>query len=545
MSKFIFVTGGIVSGIGKGITVASLGLLLKSRGLKVIPVKIDPYLNQDAGTMNPFQHGEVFVTDDGAETDLDLGHYERFIDQNLTQASNFTTGAVYQTVTAQERVGEFLGNTIQIIPHVTDEIKKRIKNASKGVDVVLVEIGGTVGDIEALPFIEAIRQLKQEINPSDFLCIHVVKIDYVYPSDEAKTKPIQQSVQMLRGLGLQPDFLICRCKRAISQEIRAKIALFTSVRQERIIQAIDAGSLYQIPINLEKEKLGTQICQFFGWKNKKVNLSQWQKIIGKIENPKATIRVAMVGKYLHHPDAYLSVVEALKHAAIQNLAKIEIIPVDSEKNNLQAVLKKIDAIVVPGGFGIRGIEGKITAIKYARENKIPFLGLCLGLQCAVIEFGRDVCRLKGANSTEFNPKTKYPIIDYLPEQRHIAKKGGTMRLGQYPAKLKPGSLAARLYFPSLSHVSRLQSIFERHRHRYEVNPKYHQILQKNGLIFSGISPNNFVFSRFARNKKLVEIIELPQKIHPYFIATQAHPEFKSRPNRAHPLFDGLIKTALK
>lgn len=529
MAKFIFVTGGIVSGIGKGITVASIGLLLKARGLKVIPIKIDPYLNADAGTMNPFQHGEVFVTDDGAETDLDLGHYERFIDQNLTQLSNFTTGAIYQAVTSKEREGDFLGKTIQIIPHVTEEIKKRILTAAKGVDVVLVEIGGTVGDIEALPFIEAIRQLKQEINFGDALFIHVAKIDYIYPSDEAKSKPIQQSVQVLRGLGIQPDFLICRCKRAISDEIREKIALFTSVKKERIIEAKDADSLYQIPINMEKEKLAEQICRFFGFKKKSKNLAEWQKIIAnlaKIEANKKIVKVAMVGKYLDHPDAYLSVVEAIKHAGIFNLVKIEIVAVDSEKDNLTKALKNVDAVVVPGGFGIRGIEGKIKAIQFARENKIPFLGLCLGLQCLVIEYARNVCKLTGANSTEFNNKTKYPVIDYLAEQRTITKKGGTMRLGAYPCFIKKNTLAYRVY--------QSIKISERHRHRYEVNPKFHQILEKNGLIFSGTSAN----------KKLIEIVELAKNVHPYFIATQAHPEFKSRPNRPHPLFRDLIKAAI-
>lgn len=526
MSKFIFVTGGIVSGIGKGITVASLGLLLKSRGLKVLPIKIDPYLNQDAGTMNPFQHGEVFVTDDGAETDLDLGHYERFINQNLTQVSNFTTGAVYQTVTSLERRGDYLGKTIQIIPHVTDEIKKRIRNAAENFDVVLVEIGGTVGDIEALPFIEAIRQFRQDISPSNVLYIHTVKMDYIYPSDEAKTKPIQQSVQTLRTYGIQPDILICRCKRPITLQLRDKVALFTSVKKEHIIQAIDASSLYQIPLNLEKEGLGKSVCQYFGCKNK-VNLKNWQKITKIINQSKKTVAVALVGKYLDHPDAYISVVEALKHAGIANKVKIEIVPINSDKKEDLSKLKKVKAVLVPGGFGIRGIEGKIAAIKYARQNKIPFLGLCLGLQCAVIEFARHICKLDQANSTEFNSKTHHPVIDILPEQKKIKEKGGTMRLGAYPCLVKKNSLAFRLY--------KTLKISERHRHRYEVNPKYHQILQNKGLIFSGMSPN----------RRLVEIIELPPKIHPYFIATQAHPEFKSRPNRAHPLFAELISAVLK
>jgi len=532
ISKFIFVTGGIISGIGKGITVASIGYLLKAKGKRVFAIKIDPYLNRDAGTMNPFQHGEVFVTDDGAETDLDLGHYERLIDTNLSQKSNFTTGSIYAAVTASERRGDFLGATIQIIPHVTDEIKKRFLETANNFDVVLVEVGGTVGDIEGMPFIEAIRQFRAEQGLKNTLHIHVVKMDYVYPSDEAKTKPIQQSVQLLRGYGLQPEMLIIRCKRPLTPENRQKISLFCGVPAQKVIEAPNAGSLYQIPLNLNQVGLTKEIVHHFGWKLKKDGLQDFRKLIRKIKNSRILLKIGLAGKYLNHPDAYLSVVEAIKHAVIAHSARVEIISIDTEeieKQNPKALkdLKNVDGVVVPGGFGIRGIEGKIKVVEFCRKNKMPFLGLCLGLQMAVIEFARNICGLKKANSTEFDPRTPYPVIDFLPEQRKIIKKGGTMRLGNYPAILKPGTLITKLY--------KSQKIFERHRHRYEVNPQFHQILSQKGLIFSGLSPD----------KKLVEFIELPQKIHPYFVATQAHPEFKSRPIRPHPLFFGLIKAALK
>lgn len=532
LAKFIFVTGGIISGIGKGVTVASIGYLLKAKGKKVFAIKIDPYLNRDAGTMNPFQHGEVFVTDDGAETDLDLGHYERLIDENLTQKSNFTTGSIYEAVTASERRGDFLGATIQIIPHVTDEIKRRFREAANNFDVVLVEVGGTVGDIEGMPFIEAIRQFRTEQGLQNTLHIHVVKMDYVYPSDEAKTKPIQQSVQLLRGYGLQPEILIVRCKRPITSENRRKISMFCGVVPEKVIEAPNAGSLYQIPLNLNTAGLTRAIGHHFGWRLRKNGLEDFRKLLKLIKNAKITLKIGLAGKYLDHPDAYLSVVEAVKHAAIANKVKINIIPLDCEeieKCNRQVwqELEKLDGVIVPGGFGVRGIEGKIKVVGYVRKNKVPFLGLCLGLQTAVIEFARNVCGLKNANSTEFNPRTPYPVIDFLPEQRKITNKGGTMRLGSYTAHLANPSLVAKLY--------QKRKISERHRHRYEVNPQFHQILTAKGLIFSGLSPD----------KKLVEFIELPSKIHPYFVATQAHPEFKSRPIRPHPLFFGFIKAALK
>lgn len=483
--------------------------------------------------MNPFEHGEVFVTDDGAETDLDLGHYERFIDINLSHFSNFTTGAVYQSVINHEREGEFLGKTIQIIPHITNEIKNKITQPAEKLkpDIELIEIGGTIGDIEGQPFIEAIRQFKSEVGQENCLFIHVVKMDYLYPSGEQKTKPIQQSVTLLRGYGIKPDFLIVRCKEKISKSSREKIALFCDVPLSHIIPAIDSKSLYKIPHNLEKEGFSSEVLKYFNIKPKNTQTKKvWQKLIQRLNeqhNGQKIIKVAMVGKYLDNPDAYLSVDEALRHAGIENSVKIKIVPVDAEKNNLEKVLKKVNAIVVPGGFGIRGIEGKIKAVKFARENKIPFLGLCLGLQVATIEYARNICGLKDANGTEFNAKTKHPVIDYLPGQAAIGQKGGTMRLGQYPAIIKSKTLAKKIY--------QKNKIYERHRHRYEVNPKYHKTLQRNNLTLSALSPN----------KKLVEMIELPLDIHPYFIATQAHPEFKSRPTRPHPLFNGLIKASIK
>jgi len=527
-TKYIFITGGIVSGIGKGITAASLGLLLKKSGFKVGMLKVDPYLNKDAGTMNPFQHGEVFVTEDGTETDLDLGHYERFVGENLSQLSNFTTGIIYSAVTEKERHGDFLGSTIQIIPHVTEEIKRRIKLAAQKsqADFLICEIGGTIGDIEGLPFIEAARQFRHDVGEENVLYIHVVKIVYIYPSEEAKTKPIQQSVQLLRSDGIQAGLLVVRCKEKLSDSIRKKIALFCDVDEKNVIEAINANSLYEIPLNLAKAGLARQVAKKFKLRFKKPNLNDWRQIVKKCHDVKKTINIAMVGKYLDHPDAYISVVEALRHAGIAYQTKINIIGVDSENTlKINKILSKVDGILVPGGFGIRGIEGKVKAIQFARENKIPFLGLCLGLQVAVIEFARNMCKLHDANSTEFNPKTKYPVIEYLPEQLKIKSMGGTMRLGSYPAILKPDSKIRKLYGKN--------QIAERHRHRYEVNPEYHQILQKNGLIFSGNSPD----------KKLVEFIELAN--HPYFVATQAHPEFKSRPIKPHPLFLGFIGAAIK
>lgn len=523
-------TGGVVSGIGKGITVASLGTLLKSRGFSVGLVKMDPYVNVDAGTMNPFQHGEVFVTDDGAETDLDLGHYERFTDIALCQDNNTTTGRIYQTVIERERRGDYLGKTVQLIPHVTDEIKTAIKKVGAGKDVVIAEIGGTVGDIEAEVFIESIRQMRRDVGSQNVCYIHVTKIDYIYPSDEPKTKPTQQAVQLLRARGIQPNLLVVRTKDGFKKEMRDKIALFCDVSSADIIAAPNAKSLYDIPLNLENDGLAKRAMTYLQLPVRKPNLTAWQRMQKAIHQPKHALTIGMVGKYIDHPDAYLSVIEALTHGGIANATTVTVLPIESEELEKQSptkILKNVAGIVVPGGFGNRGIEGKIKAIEYARKNKLPFLGLCLGLQCATIEFARHICQLKNANSTEFDKKTPHPVIDILPEQKAIHNKGGTMRLGSYPAILSKNSLARELYHT--------QKINERHRHRYEVNPLYHDVLAKKGLLFSGTSPDG----------SLVEFIELPRSVHPYFIATQAHPEFKSRPTRPAPLFAGLIKAALK
>ena len=534
--KTIVITGGTVSGIGKGITAASLGRLLIDAGFKVMPVKADPYLNQDAGTMNPFQHGEVFVTDDGAETDLDLGHYERFLDVNLTRFSNFTSGAVYRSVMDQEREGDFLGKTIQIIPHVTNEIKQRVLNARENSqpDFLLCEIGGTIGDIEALPFIEAIRQYATE--QGNTLFVHVVKMDYLYPSDEGKTKPIQHAVTTLRSNGIQPNILIIRCKRPLTESDIEKISMFTGVPKSHIIPAMDATSLYQIPSQLEQSKILEAVISSFNMEMPEKLNYVWKDMYANMDARERTVKVGLVGKYIDHSDAYLSVIEAIKHAGIYNRAFTEIVPIDAEDEaGLEAVVSSLDALIIPGGFGIRGIEGKIKAIQIARENKIPFLGICLGLQTAVIEIARHLAGLKDATSTEFDENTAEPVIAILPDQLHIKKKGGTMRLGQYPAALVVGSLAEKVYQDYRPEEIKDSVILERHRHRFEVNPDYHAKLVEAGLIFSGMSPDG----------SLAEFIELPQDVHPYFIATQAHPEFRSRPHRPHPLFGGLIAAALK
>ena len=525
MAKFIFVTGGIVSGIGKGITTGSIGALFKARGKKISILKIDPYLNTDAGTMNPFQHGEVFVLDDGAETDLDLGHYERLADISLTRESNITSGQIYSRVLEKERQGEFLGQTIQQIPHITNEIKQHLVNLAKNsqADLLITEIGGTVGDIEAEIFFEAIRQFSQE-HPGDCAFIHMAKIDYIYPSEEEKTKPTQQSVRTLLSRGINPDILVVRCKTPFSESNRQKIALFCNVKIDNVIPAPNSRSLYSIPLALENNGLGKAICEKLNIKNIRPSLTKWKKLDRLIAKKLPVKKIGLVGKYLNHPDAYISVIEALKHSALANMVELEIIACDSEKIDAQ-LIGSMDGILVPGGFGIRGIEGKIKAIQIARENNIPFLGLCLGLQCATIEFARHKCGLKNANSTEFNKKNPHPVIDFLPEQIKIKQKGGTMRLGKYPAKIKKDSRVFELYQQA--------TVFERHRHRYEVNPKYHSILTKNGLIFSGISPDG----------KLIEFIELEN--HPFFVATQAHPEFKSRPHSPAPLFFGFIRATKK
>ena len=529
MSKYIFITGGVISSLGKGITCASIGRILESRGLKVALMKFDPYINIDPGTMNPYQHGEVYVTEDGAETDLDLGHYERFTQANTTKFNNVTTGQVYNAVISKERHGDYLGKTIQVIPHITNEIKERVKKvaAVSAADVVIVEIGGTVGDIESLPFLEAARQFRLDVGFDNVLYVHVTLIPYVKVADEIKTKPTQHSVGTLREIGIQPDILICRTEKTLSEDVKEKISLFCNVRKEAVIEAIDVGSIYQIPLVFKKQILDEIILSHFKLICKFSDLKDWEKnVIERAVNPRDKVTIALVGKYITLQDAYKSIYEALVHAGIANDTKVEIKKIDSEaiqQQGAQKVLKDVSGILVPGGFGYRGIEGKIKAIKFARENKIPFLGLCLGMQCAVVEFARDVCGMKEANSTEFKPKTKYPVISLLAEQKKVRDLGGTMRLGAYPCRIKKNSLAFKVYARRL--------IQERHRHRYEFNNKYKRLFQGKGMVFSGIYPK----------KNLVEIIEI--RYHPYFMAVQFHPEFKSKPNCAHPLFKGFIKAA--
>ncbi len=527
--KFVFVTGGVASSLGKGITAASLGRLLKARGLKVALQKIDPYLNVDAGTMNPYQHGEVFVTEDGAETDLDLGHYERFVDINLTRKSNVTTGQIYGAVIEKERRGEYLGQTVQVIPHITDEIKRRIREVADewDADVTIVEIGGTVGDIEGLPFLEAARQFKLDVGAEHVLYLHVTLIPTV-AGGELKTKPTQHSVRELRSIGIQPDGLVCRTPLPLTDEMRRKIALFCDTPIDAIFEAVDTDFIYEVPLLLEEQGIARWVMQRLGLSDGSPDLNDWHELVRRGRNPLNEVTIAMVGKYVQLRDAYLSVVEALKHGGFANQVRVRIQWVDAEQlseETAPSLLNGVDGIVVPGGFGYRGIEGKIVAIKYARENGIPFLGLCLGLQCAVIEFARNVCGLKGANSTEFDEETRYPVIALMDEQRRVVQKGGTMRLGAYPCFLKPGTKIAEIYGTQL--------VYERHRHRYEVNPRYHETLEKHGLTLCGISPDG----------KLVEAIELTD--HPFFVATQFHPEFKSRPNRPHPLFAAFISAALR
>jgi CTP synthase len=530
MAKFIFVTGGVISSLGKGIASASIGKILEGRGLKVTIMKCDPYLNVDPGTMNPFQHGEVYVTEDGAETDLDLGHYERFINAKLTKFNNITTGQVYNTVINRERRGDYLGKTIQVIPHITDEIKNRIKKVAQvsAADIVIVEVGGTVGDIESLPYLEAARQFRLDMGYENVLYIHLTLVPYIKAADELKTKPSQHSVGTLREIGIQPDILICRTEKSLSDAIKEKISLFCNVKKEAVIECKDAVTIYQIPLDFKNQILDEIILGHFHLICKFFQQADWEKnVVNKVLYPKERITIALVGKYMTLQDAYKSIYESLTHAGIANDTKVEIKKIDSEdlqKYGAQKLLEGVSGILVPGGFGYRGIEGKISAIKFARENNIPFLGLCLGMQCAVIEFSRDVCGLKDANSTEFKPKTKNPVIGLLEEQQKVKDLGGTMRLGAYPCRLKKGSLANKLYRRSL--------IEERHRHRYEFNNKYRSLLEKKGMVFCGIYPKG----------NLVEIIEL--KKHPFFIAVQFHPEFKSKPDQSHPLFRGFIKAAL-
>lgn len=530
-TKYIFITGGVVSGLGKGITAASLGRLLKSRGLKVTAQKLDPYLNVDPGTMNPVQHGEVFVTDDGAETDLDLGHYERFIDESLSQNSNLTSGRVYWKVISDERKGVYGGQTIQIIPHVTNEIKRYInRNADTGADVCLVEIGGTVGDIESQPFLEAIRQFAVEAGRENCLFIHVTLVPYLAASDELKSKPTQHSVKEMLSIGISPDIIVCRTEHPLTDDIRNKIALFCNVDKECVIENNNCDILYAVPMMLKEQHMDDVVIKKLGIECGEPNLEDWENMLYALRNPKQTVKIAMVGKYVELHDSYISVNEALKHGGIETRSAVDIDWIDSETLegddvNLDDILGNVDGILVPGGFGSRGIEGKINACQYARTHGIPYLGICLGMQIAIIEFARHVLGMNGANSAEINPDTPFPVIDILPEQKEITDMGGTMRLGQYPCTLNPESKSYELYGASM--------IYERHRHRYEVNNDYRNDLLSGGMIFAGTSPDNHI----------VEMVEIPN--HPWFVACQFHPEFKSRPNKPHPLFRGFVTAASK
>ena len=519
-AKYIFVTGGVVSSLGKGITASSLGKLLQARGLQVTMLKCDPYINVDPGTMNPFQHGEVFVTEDGAETDLDLGHYERFLNKEMHHYNNFTAGKVYETVIARERRGDFLGTTVQVIPHITDEIKNRFRAVAKGADVAIIEIGGTVGDIESLPFLEAARQMGLEAGRENSLYMHVTLIPYLKASEELKTKPTQHSVQKLREIGIAPDVLVCRSEKAVNADMKAKLSMFCSVHKESVIEAPDVNSIYEVPMVFHKQGLDDQIIMMLRLRTKAKDLDSWNEVVRRLKNPKHEIVVALAGKYTDYKDAYKSVNEALVHGGIANETKVQIRFLDTTDPDIHKQLEGVHGILVPGGFGDRGIEGKIRAAQLAREEKIPYFGLCLGLQIAVIEFARNVLKLSGAHSTEFNPKSRYPVIDLLPGQKAVKDKGATMRLGTYECTLKKGSLAHKAY-GSLN-------ISERHRHRFEVNDKFRKLLEDAGLTVAGLhAPKN-----------LVEIVEL--KDHPWFLATQFHPEFKSRPEAPHPLFRDFV-----
>ncbi len=531
MTKYIFVTGGVVSSIGKGITTASLGRLLRNRGYTVAPVKLDPYINVDAGTMNPYQHGEVFVTEDGAETDLDLGHYERFMDVSCSFGSSVTTGKVYQSVIAAERRGDYLGGTVQVIPHVTNEIKRRIVTLAKEqeADVVIAEIGGTVGDIESLPFLEAIRQMQIDAGKENTLFVHVTLVPTVGPWAEVKTKPTQHSVYKLREIGIAPDVLICRSDVDLPEDVREKISLFCGVRPEAVIESRSVPTIYEVPVAYERLGLGELVCQKLGLEPTRNDFASWEALVDTLKNPEHECTIAVVGKYTSNGDAYKSISEALVHAGIPHKAKVNVKWIESDTletgKDIRSVLGAVDGLVVAPGFGLRGIEGKIEAVRYARESGLPFLGICLGLQIAVIEFARNVCGLTGANSEEMEDSPAYPVIHLLPEQRGVTEKGASMRLGSYPCNLVNGTLGAKLYEST--------KITERHRHRYEVNNDFREKLQEHGLVISGVSPDY----------RLVEMIEMPG--HPYFVGTQAHPEFKSRPNRPHPLFAGLVGAALK
>ena len=523
MTKYIFVTGGVVSGLGKGITSASLGNLLKARGLSVVNQKLDPYINVDPDTMNPFQHGEVFVTEDGATTDLDLGHYERFTGVNLRKDANVTTGSIYRKVIERERKGDYLGATVQVIPHITDEIKRRIKGISNDVDVQITEIGGTVGDIEILPFLEAARQIRKELGQENVMFVHVTLVPFIGPSTELKTKPTQHSVSMLRSYGISPDIIVLRSEQELNDEIKSKVSLFCDVSLENVINAPDLDDIYDVPIKMFQEGLDSSVNTRLSLDSDEPNLDQWKQMLSLKDGVKKDIKIAILGKYFGLPDSYMSVVEALKHACLQNKVNLDLAWIDADNFDLDD-LKKLNGVVVPGGFGYRGIEGKILAIEYLRKNKIPFLGICLGLQCAVIEFARNECKISDANSTEFSQTTKNPVIDLLPNQNlENDDIGASMRLGTYPCKIIPSTFASKIYDNEI--------VYERHRHRYEVNNKFRKQLEEKGLIFSGLSPD----------EDLVEMIEL--KDHPFFVASQFHPEFKSRPWDPAPMFNSFIEAS--
>jgi CTP synthase len=536
-TKFVFVTGGVVSSIGKGLGAASIGALMEARGLRVTHIKLDPYINVDPGTMSPYQHGEVYVTDDGAETDLDLGHYERFTTARMTRQNNVTTGRIYEAVISKERRGEYLGATVQVIPHVTDEIKLRVRSASEGADVSIVEIGGTVGDIESLPFLEAIRQLKVESGPQNAVSVHVTLVPFIASAGELKTKPTQHSVKEMREIGIQPDILLCRCDRPLSRAMKEKISLFSNVAVESVISAVDVSCLYELPILLHAEGIDEKLTELLNIWARQPDLTSWQRIVERFKKPsRGAVKIGVVGKYVHLRDSYKSLHEALIHGGLHNDVRVDLEYIDSETlqaaqagaakegKGIDAVLGSLDAILVPGGFGDRGTEGKIEAIRYAREAKIPFFGICYGMHFAVVEFARHVCGMAGANTVEADRATPFPVIDLMPDQRGVLEKGGTMRLGAYPCVLEKGSLAADAYGTT--------SISERHRHRYEVANKYRDAMAQKGLVLSGMSPDG----------RLVEMIEL--RDHPYFVGCQFHPEFKSRPHAPHPLFARFVRAAL-
>lgn len=534
-TKYIFVTGGVVSSLGKGITAASLGRLLKSRGYRVTIQKFDPYINIDPGTMSPYQHGEVFVTDDGAETDLDLGHYERFIDINLSKNSNTTTGKIYQSVINKERRGDYLGGTVQVIPHITNEIKERVFRVGQqdNADFVITEIGGTVGDIESLPFLEAIRQVKKDVGKNDVLYIHVTLVPYISAAGELKTKPTQHSVKELRSIGISPDIIVCRSEKPISKEMREKMAMFCDVDPEAVIQNLTARSIYEVPMLMEEQGLDTIVLRKLEMEDKPKDMQGWHDMVARIlKKYDKKVTIAVVGKYVALQDAYISITESLRHAAVANEAELDIHWVNAEEieaddTDMAKVMAGVDGILVPGGFGNRGIEGKIKAIQYAREHKIPFFGICLGMQCAVIEFARHVCGMADANSSEFNPNSTHPVIDLMPEQIDVEDLGGTMRLGLYPCKVYPDTLTSKAYNAEL--------IYERHRHRYEFNNAFREKFVGKGLVLGGTLPNG----------RLVEIVELPESEHPWFLGAQFHPEFKSRPTNPHPLFREFVGAAVK